>query len=150
LRIFTDPLIYYFFSSRDGVKTLNESSVFTDFIVRILYRSGYSRQQYMFWQTLARQCGHIALYLSLGVSAGLWVNYFSLRHSKWKSVIISLIICASIAFTDEWLKQYVPGRHYQLSDVCLNIVSSVCGLALCVLLFYILARRKQRKKKYSG
>ena len=130
-----------YFSSRDGGQTASESLGLTDHIANFIYRNGYSPEQYHRIHMAIRVFAHISLYSALGAVSGLWAQYAARRFPIKRSFIIALASCALIGFSDEWLKQYVPGRHFDMRDVATNIASAAVGLSAVLGLAAILGRK---------
>lgn len=78
-----------------------------------------------------RKFAHFTIYLVLGI-----LVYKALIKNKLKSrvFLISFLICATYAATDELHQLFVPGRGCQLRDVFIDSAGSILGISISELL----------------
>ena len=125
-------LLIYILSSQNGEQTAKLSLYISDFISRFIGdgTEAAAAQNHMEIRKLA----HIGLFLGLGVISYLLVYYgivsekFSWRHRL--SMLIALVFTSGYGYFDEWHKQFIEGRHFQLDEAALNIVSGCAGVLL--------------------
>lgn len=123
-------LLIYILSSQNGEQTAKLSLWISDFISRFVGdgTEAAAAQNHMEIRKLA----HIGLFLGLGVISYLLVYYgilsdkFSWRHRL--SMLIALVFTSGYGYFDEWHKQFIEGRHFQLDEAALNIVSGCVGV----------------------
>lgn len=88
---------------------------------------------------MLRYFAHIALFFVVGlvttfVSMVIFRNYFRIL-----GVLVSGGVCYMLAYYTEYYKQYIDGRHFQMTDVKLNWFGSIAGIA-CMLISYFMNR----------
>ncbi len=88
---------------------------------------------------MIRYGAHLGLFFVVGfvttfVSMVVFRNYFRIL-----GVLGAGVVCYVLAYYTEYYKQFVEGRHFQLSDAALNWYGSVAGI-LCMVGSYFLNR----------
>ena len=88
---------------------------------------------------MIRYGAHLGLFFVVGfvttfVSMVVFRNYFRIL-----GVLGAGAVCYALAYYTEYYKQFVEGRHFQLSDAALNWYGSVAGI-LCMVGAYFLNR----------
>ncbi|MDE6663085.1 MAG: VanZ family protein [Lachnospiraceae bacterium] len=86
---------------------------------------------------MLRYFAHIVLFFVVGlvttfVSMVIFRNYFRIL-----GVLASGGACYVLAYYTEYYKQYVEGRHFQMTDVKLNWLGSIAGIA-CMVISYLM------------
>lgn len=86
---------------------------------------------------MLRYFAHIALFFVVGlvttfVSMVIFRNYFRIL-----GVFVSGGACYVLAYYTEYYKQYIEGRHFQMTDVKLNWLGSIAGIA-CMVISYLM------------
>lgn len=77
--------------------------------------------------SVAREYMHGVVFLVLGLLAQNAVNKSGARGMK--AVAISLAICVIYGITDEIHQLFVPGRAFQVSDLAMDAIGSIIGIA---------------------
>lgn len=95
------------------------------------------QEQFEFFHHLLRKCGHFSEYLVLGVLGTLTVLQTNLRYRK----ITAASFCVLVALVDETIQLSVSGRSGQISDVVLDSLGAMTGIALVIMLV-LLAKKK--------
>lgn len=88
---------------------------------------------------MIRYGAHLGLFFVVGfvttfVSMVVFRNYFRIL-----GVLGAGAVCYALAYYTEYYKQFVEGRHFQLSDAALNWYGSLAGI-LCMVGSYFLNR----------
>lgn len=101
-----------------------------------------------------RKWAHVYLYGVLGVSVSVTVYLFGKArkavtgHSLIKGALLSAAICTLYSASDEFHQSFVPERTALVSDIGVDALGFLSGVAATFLLFAILWYC--RKKKASG
>lgn len=118
-------LIFYF-SSQDGVSTAEASERLARPIAKLMY------DEPMQWQSehirmMVRKAAHMVLFFIFGILVTVAVR----RHRiSW---LCAFGIIIGYGFFDEWHKQYIAGRHFQIEEAVLNMICGIAGiLAVCL------------------
>ena len=80
-----------------------------------------------FDQFLVRKVAHWTEYFILGF---LLMRALSANSDKLifkRHIVLSVIVAAVYAVTDEWHQSFVPNRDAKMSDVALDAVGACCG-----------------------
>lgn len=91
-----------------------------------------------------RKCAHFSVFFLLGLEL-CWLMGMLRKH---KVAICALFLCAAVATIDESIQRFVPDRHGCIADVLLDCSGAAAGIAL-LLLGYTLLQRKKLKKERS-
>ncbi len=88
---------------------------------------------------MIRYGAHLALFFVVGmVTAFVSMVVFS-RYFRIVGIVMSGAVCYMLAYYTEYFKQYIEGRHFQMSDVSLNWYGSAAGI-ICMVVSYFLNR----------
>lgn len=92
-------------------------------------RSYSLRQQpYEFAEFLFRKTAHLFVYAVLGILVYASMGY---RKVHWtRRVIISLIVVAAIAGTDEYIQQFSKDRTSSVRDVGVDLLGGAAGISI--------------------
>ena len=88
---------------------------------------------------MIRYEAHLALFFVVGlvtafVSMVIFRGYFRIM-----GVLLSGVACYLMAYYTEYFKQYIDGRHFQMTDVQLNWYGGLAGIA-CMVISYFMNR----------
>ena len=79
---------------------------------------------------LMRKVAHFSEYFILGVLIIIFLNYV-IENKKYIIVfLISLVICALYATSDEFHQVFISGRSGQAVDVCIDTLGALTGIIL--------------------
>lgn len=125
-------LLIYVLSSQNGEQTAKLSLCISEFISRFCGDGTDAAVAQMHMEI--RKLAHIGLFFGLGVISYLLVYYggFSDKLS-WRhcfSVLVAFVITSGYGYFDEWHKQFIEGRHFQVEEATLNIVSGCVGIMI--------------------
>ena len=95
-------------------------------------------EQLEFLHTLLRKAGHFSEFFVLGVLAMLSVLQTKVRYR----LLSALSFCALVAAVDETIQLFVSGRSGQVTDVMLDGVGALCGIAVLMGVRKILIGKK--------
>lgn len=135
-------LIYYFSSmkSDESDKTSSETvATIIDNSLKITNKIGATHANSSYSDILAaskvinpliRKVAHFSEYFILAVLVIIFLNYV-IENKKYIIVfLISLVICALYAASDEFHQVFISGRSAQIIDVCIDTFGSLIGLLL--------------------
>lgn len=88
---------------------------------------------------IIRYSAHIGLFFVVGVVTAFVSMVLFRRYFRIIGVLGSGFICYVLAYYTEYYKQYIDGRHFQMSDVSLNWYGSLAGI-ICMVASYFLNR----------
>lgn len=88
---------------------------------------------------IIRYSAHIGLFFVVGVVTAFVSMVLFRRYFRIIGVLGSGFICYVLAYYTEYYKQYIDGRHFQMSDVSLNWYGSLAGI-ICMVVSYFLNR----------
>lgn len=90
-----------------------------------------------------RKLAHTLEYMALGFFlSGAVVFTFS---KKPVNVLISVLICAAYASSDEIHQYFIPGRSCQVTDVLIDTLGAIGGTLIILLIMKIYENHKRKK-----
>jgi VanZ family protein len=90
--------------------------------------------------SIAREFMHSAVYFFLGIFAQ--ITAIGLFREFLLSSIVTFTFCVIYGFSDELHQLFVPGRTFQLIDLCMDSIGTLAAIALVVLIYIIKNFRK--------
>ena len=96
---------------------------------------------------LLRKLAHFSEYALLGAHLAFLPLLFP--FSMKVSGPLALVAGASVAFLDEGIQLFVPGRAGLFTDVLIDLAGFLFGGCLFVLLIFLYAKRKEKKTRAS-
>ncbi len=125
----------YYLSSEPGMQTASTTEKIILMLERLI-RTDLDA----YGVFLLRQFGRVVLFFALGIFTYLTFHNFLL---EWEFLAMPLVIIYGCL--DEWRKQFIIGRHFQLEEMWLNVMSSISGVFVVCVAIYLLNRRKEKR-----
>lgn len=88
---------------------------------------------------MIRYGAHLALFFVVGSVTAFVSMVICRRYFRIVGILASGIVCYMLAYYTEYYKQFIEGRHFQMSDVALNWYGSLAGI-ICMVASYFLNR----------
>ncbi len=88
---------------------------------------------------MLRYVAHLGLFFVVGLVTTFVSMVIFRRYYRILGVMLSGGVCYMLAYYTEYYKQFVDGRHFQMTDVGLNWLGSAAGIA-CMVLSYFMNR----------
>lgn len=100
----------------------------------------------VFFISFVRKTAHFFMFCGLGILVLCTIrSYYGRPHIRvYASAWLFCIFCA---VCDEFHQLFVPGRGAQLSDVCLDSVGALTGVAIAFLVLLLRKGLQKRKKR---
>lgn len=138
--------IILYLSSQNGEETARMSSRLAKKLAEFLYHQP-SAEQINTVHGAFRKMAHISLFFVLGV-----LSYVASRSTfriknlerKWMAAVMALTITSAYGFYDEWHKQFIVGRHFDIGETVLNIC---CGLAGVGIVMAVMDFKRSRSRR---
>lgn len=139
--IFALALLVYFVmivSFQNGVSSANVTMRLAGRVARAVFDDP-GQEQIKTVSLMIRYGAHLALFFVVGlvtafVSMVIFRGYFRIA-----GVLLSGAACYLMAYYTEYFKQYIDGRHFQMTDVQLNWYGGLAGIA-CMVVSYFMNR----------
>ena len=134
-------------SSQNGTQTAQTSGGVAQKTAEVIYQQP-TQQQINQVHFNIRKSAHVGLFFILGVlSFSASATTFGIKNrGKYLSIAVPVILTSAYGFFDEWHKQFIGGRHFQLDEAVLNMVSGVVGVGVTVAAVAIIIRTIKMKK----
>lgn len=117
-----------YLSSQNGEQTARTSLGLAEQIAKMIYQAP-SPEQVNIVHGALRKLAHVTLFFVLGIlsytASRITFRVWNLERKRM-AVLIAVTITSAYGFLDEWHKQFIVGRHFDIGETMLNIV---CGLA---------------------
>lgn len=141
--------IIFIFSNQKSDESTKESSRVIDLIITITEKISNKKiddtkrnEIYEYLSYPVRKIAHVTVYLILGILTSSLVLLYKIDIKE--IIIISILICALYASSDEIHQIFVSGRSGKVIDVLLDTCGSTLGILLTYLVFS--KNRKNCKK----
>lgn len=86
---------------------------------------------------MLRYFAHLALFFVVGFVTTFVSMVIFRRYFRILGVLASGGACYMLAYYTEYYKQYIDGRHFQMTDVKLNWYGSIAGI-VCMVVSYVM------------
>lgn len=139
LSFITWLIIIFLLSSQTGTQTSELSGGLANIISNLIYKTPTSQQVYSV-NIMMRKFAHIAIFFLLSILVCLaLMTTFSPSTITFVLVLaaISCLITFAFGFLDEWRKQFVNGRHFDPTEVTLNLIGGFVGVMFALLIYWI-------------
>lgn len=125
-------------SSQTGPQTAQTSGGIAEDVAEIIYQQPTEQQVNQVHFNI-RKMAHVGLFFVLGaLSFSASATTFGWKKKrKYLPVAVASVITLSYGFFDEWHKQFIGGRHFQLDEAVLNMVSGVIGIVFMLAAFWV-------------
>ncbi|MFI3206598.1 MAG: VanZ family protein [Clostridia bacterium] len=126
-------LLIIILSSQNGTDTAQTSYKISSFVSKLFYNNA-NISDIKSVDFVIRKIAHIVLFFGLGFSITLFGFAFFIEMIDFKFlVLISVVLSVLTAFLDEWRKQFIVGRHFDIYESMINIGSAIVGVAFMYL-----------------
>ena len=88
---------------------------------------------------MIRYGAHLALFFVVGLVTAFVSMVICRKYFRILGILASGVVCYGLAYYTEYYKQFIDGRHFQMSDVSLNWYGSLAGI-VCMVASYFLNR----------
>lgn len=88
---------------------------------------------------MIRYGAHLALFFVVGLVMAFVSMVIFRKYFRMVGILMSGVVCYMLAYYTEYYKQFIEGRHFQMSDVSLNWYGSLAGI-ICMVVSYFLNR----------
>lgn len=125
-------------SFQNGASSTSITMQLADQIAHRIFESP-TQDQIETTSRMIRYGAHLGLFFVVGVVTTFVSMVIFRRYLRIFGVFASGVLCYALAYYTEYYKQFVEGRHFQMSDATLNWYGSVAGI-LCMVFSYFLNR----------
>ena len=142
-------LSMYFFSSMDFFKTNDFSRNFIRGIVKFVYNTNSPQKIDSIVNKAnhtVRKLAHIFLFMILTMFVSIFIRSIY-KKINIKYSVIALIICFSCGAIDEIHQKFVFGRSSKFSDVLIDTLGGLIGIAI---IMYIDEKDKKKIKRLNS
>ncbi len=88
---------------------------------------------------MLRYGAHLALFFVVGLVTAFVSMVICRKYFRIVGILAAGGVCYLLAYYTEYYKQFVEGRHFQMTDVALNWYGSLAGI-VCMVVSYFLNR----------
>lgn len=129
----------------------DESSGTSGNVIRAILRiiPGYSQMEEIeqeklveLLQPIARKLAHFSIYTLGGILLALNINEYALNNKK--KFLFSCLAGFIYSVTDETHQIFIPGRAGMITDVVIDTIGVVLGVALVWVVIEIIKRKKEK------
>lgn len=139
--LFALMLLVYFVmivSFQDGVQSTNVTMQVAGQIAARIFENP-TQEKIETVSLMIRYGAHLALFFIVGLVTAFVSMVIFRQYFRIIGILASGVICYVLAYYTEYYKQFIEGRHFQMSDVSLNWYGSLLGIG-CMVVSYFLNR----------
>ncbi len=151
--------IIFAFSAQSGEESSAVSSGVSRFIAELIM-SGFDALSDIEREAkiqelipIVRKVAHFSVFCALGFCSNLCLHSKDHENGKKNRFVTNLwagAFCLFYAMTDEFHQLFVPDRNGNFIDVLIDFSGSLIGIAAAVLIFILVVRYCEKKKKVRG
>ena len=145
-------LLIFTLSSQNGTQTTQVSAGLAQTTAQVLYDQPTEHQVVEVHMDI-RTAAHIVLFFVLGVllffACSASFGHTSKRR-RWLGAVTAVVLACAYGFFDEWHKQFIDGRHFDLGETALNFICGVSGVLLAAFLFWCIRKIALLRKNKSS
>lgn len=133
----------FFFSAQNGESSASMSSGFITFLASIFFPNSDPEFFIAKYSRIVRKAAHFTEYAMLG---GLAAAVLGLVFQKLRTLpkyIISVLLSAVFAASDEFHQMFSDGRSPSVRDVLIDTCGAAFGAAVICFIVYLTHRRKK-------
>ncbi|HAL73636.1 MAG TPA: VanZ family protein [Clostridiales bacterium] len=120
-------LIIFLLSAQDGSASGQLSNNIAGWLYN-LFTGQSDPEGITAFEGVLRQIAHGGAYFVLAILVSLALSRSGI--SDIRHIILTLVICALYAGSDEWHQSFVPGRAAELKDYAVDLAGAVLGVLL--------------------
>ncbi len=130
-------ILIFSLSSQDAMESTVTSQGFTRTILQFFGKST-SPRAILRLNGLIRDCAHFSLFFVFGMLVHFTLKVFEIK----RPFLLSMLVCGVYSILDEVHQIFRPGRAFQYSDLVLDNLGALLGIAL---VFLVTLKGKKRK-----
>ena len=136
-------VVYVFLIFRNSLDPADVSSVKSGAVLAFLNDFLFSGKAVL-TEHMVRKMAHFSEYALAGVLG--WMALRRFVTGRVQCLVDGAFLGLMVAFCDETIQLFVPGRSGQVSDVWIDFSGYLVGIAVCVLGCLIVKRMRMRKR----
>lgn len=121
-------VVYLSFQNGEDAKELGKQTILQ--IAESQNAGGLVTQEYLDMLTYKiRQSGRVIAFIMIGIVGTITIHISFIKRSWLTQTTITAVILVGIACLTEWLKKYIPSRHYSYEEMLVSISAVIVGFA---------------------
>ncbi len=76
---------------------------------------------------MIRQNGRVIAFLMIGIVGTITIHISCSKCNWFVKTCITILILVAIAYLTEWLKIYIPSRHYSAEEMMISMMAVITG-----------------------
>ena len=139
--VFALAMLVYFVmivSFQSGDSSTNVTMRIAGRIARTIFEDP-KQEQIETVSRMLRYGAHLALFFVVGLVTAFVSMVIFRGYFRIVGVMLAGVACYMMAYYTEYFKQYIEGRHFQMTDVVLNWYGCLAGI-VCMVVSYFLNR----------
>ncbi len=118
-------------------KNVAFSEGFRKLLVRVCEWIGIRTDAWWNSSSGIRKMGHVIEYGVLGVASGIALIE---SHRRLRVMFIALGVCIIVSALDQMIKIFVPIRHFDWTDIPFDVLGSLIGIGVVVIIKMLVER----------
>lgn len=117
---------YLSFQSGEDAKKLGKQTILQ--FAESQSEGGLVSQEYLDALTYKiRQSGRVIAFIMIGIVGTITIHISFYKRSWLTQTTVTAVVLVGIAYSTEWLKKYIPSRHYSFEEMMISISAVIVG-----------------------
>lgn len=117
---------YLSFQSGENAKELGKQTILQ--FAESQNKGGLMSQEYLDELTYKiRQSGRVIAFIVIGIVGTITIHISFYKCSWLTQTTVTAVLLVGIAYLTEWLKKYIPSRHYSFEEMMISILAVIAG-----------------------
>lgn len=117
---------YLSFQSGEDAKELGKQTILQ--FAESQSEGGLVSQEYLDALTYKiRQSGRVIAFIMIGIVGTITIHISFYKRSWLTQTTVTAVVLVGIAYSTEWLKKYIPSRHYSFEEMMISISAVIVG-----------------------
>jgi len=142
--------IIFLFTSYNADDSRQMSLSLAQLLRDVIARHFYVNYNDEFWHitldSMIRKFAHFAEFSYHGFTTGILMVTL-LNNKTWAALGLSAIVCSVTAMLDEYRQSFIPGRGPLWSDVAIDCIGALSGIAVFFLIYAVYSKIKSLKQR---
>lgn len=136
-------------SAQNGEQTARTSKRIAEAIVRF-FTDAPAKETIGMVDGYLRTAAHFVLFFVMGMLLYGALYGLRMRVHPYVPGILAVLLCGGFSYWDEWRKQFIAGRHFQIEEAALNFAGGMCGMLTLAIGLQIVTRRLEKRRRKRG
>lgn len=148
--VIINAVVIFIFSAQDGKKSEKISQKIVNENLNNVKTTNQTEKDKILKQRekIVRKIAHVLIYTSLGIWSMSFISTFNMKNTR--KVLFATIWGAFYASTDELHQRFISGRSGNITDVFIDTIGVLLGIAIVMLIIFISKKITKKLSESKG